>query len=240
MTPLVVIRPEPGCSATVAAAKALGLEAHGVPLFEVGPRSWDIPAPEAFDALLVGSANVFRFGGAGLATLAKLPVLAVGETTATAARAAGFTVAATGSTGLQALIDTLGPGKHRLLRLTGEERVPLKLPRGVTMVERVVYASRALPMPEELIALLRARAVVALHSAEAARHLAAQCVSHRIARSGLRLVALSPRIGAAAGEGWSELAAPPLPDDQALLAMARQMCQEPWPAGRDPAPSSAG
>lgn len=232
MVPLVVIRPEPGCSASVAAARAAGLDARGFPLFEIAARSWEAVPADRFDALLVGSANVFRHGGGGLRALATLPVLAVGEATAEAARAAGFDVAATGSGGLQKLLDTLPKGYRRLLRLTGDERVALVCPLRMQMEERVVYASRPVPFPPELAALLRQPAIVALHSTEAARHLTAQCVSHGIRRAPLRLAALSPRIAAAAGEGWGEVAAAHLPDDKALLALARQMCQDPWPAGR--------
>lgn len=229
MVPLVVIRPEPGCSASVAAARKAYLEVHGFPLFDIAAKSWEAPQPDQFDALLVGSANVFRHGGPGLRALTALPVLAVGDTTAEAARAAGFTVAATGSGGLQGLLDALPQGYARLLRLTGEERVLVNLPRPVTMEERVVYAARALPFPSELTELLHKPAIIAAHSAEAARHIAAQCVSHAIRRAPLRIAALSPRIAQAAGEGWGEVAAAARPDDTALLALVRQMCQDPWP-----------
>jgi uroporphyrinogen-III synthase len=117
MVPLVVIRPEPGCSASVGAARAARMEAHGYPLFEVSAKSWEAVSPAGFDALLIGSANVFRHGGPGLRALTALPVLAVGETTAEAARAAGFTIAATGSGGLQKLLDTLPKNCRRVLRL---------------------------------------------------------------------------------------------------------------------------
>jgi uroporphyrinogen-III synthase len=229
MVPLVVIRPEPGCSASVAAARGARMEAHGFPLFEVAARSWEGTVANGFDALLIGSANVFRHGGPGLRALASLPVLAVGETTAEAARGAGFTVVATGSGGLQKLLDALPRDYRRVLRLAGDERIPLAVPKHLHLEERVVYASRPVPFPPELAALLRSPAIVAVHSAEAARHLAAQCVSHAIRRAPLRLAALSPRIAAAAGDGWGEVAAAPLPDDKALLALARQMCQDPWP-----------
>jgi uroporphyrinogen-III synthase len=229
MVPLVVIRPEPGCSASTAAARAARMEAHGFPLFEVAPKSWEALAPDGFDALLVGSANVFRHGGPGLRALTALPVLAVGETTAEAARTAGFTVAATGSGGLQRLLDALPKDYRRVLRLAGDERIPLSIPKRLILEERVVYASHPVPFPPELAALLRSPAIVAVHSAEAARHLAAQCVSHAIRRAPLRLAALSPRIAVAAGDGWGEVAAASLPDDKALLALARQMCQDPWP-----------
>ena len=233
MVPLVVIRPEPGCSATVAAARAARMEAHGFALFEVRPVSWEAPPLQGYDAILVGSANALRHAGPALPALRSLPVYAVGEATAQTAREAGFSVAATGAGGLQATLALLDPAHRRLLRLAGEERVPLTLPKQVTIDERVVYASRPVPLPSELAQLLRSPAIVALHSGEAARHLAAQCVSHGIRRAPLRLAALSSRIGAAAGDGWGEVAVAAHPDDKALLALAAQMCQDPWPASRN-------
>lgn len=232
MVPLVVIRPEPGCTATVTAARAAGLDVQGHPLFAVRPRSWQAPDPARFDAVLAGSANVFRQGGPGLAGLKRLPVYAVGETTGAAARAAGFTVAAVGSGGLQGVLDSVIPARARLLRLAGDERVPLHLPAGTTMEERVVYASEAQAMPPDLTELLRAPAIIAVHSAEAMRHLAAQCVQQGIRRAPLRIAALGQRIAQAAGDGWGEVAVAALPHDTALLALARQMCQDPGPKGR--------
>ena len=232
MVPLVIIRPEPGNSASVAAARTMRMECHGFALFEVRPKSWEAVAADQFDALLVGSANALRQAGRGLAALKGLPVYAVGEASAQAAREAGFALAATGNSNMQALLGELDPGHRRLLRLTGEERVALTLPKGVTMEERVVYGMLAMPFPPELVTLLRGAAIVALHSAEAARHLSAQCVSHGIKRAPIRIAALSGRIAAAAGEGWGEVAVAALPEDKALLALARQMCQDPWPAGR--------
>ena len=232
MVPLVIIRPEPGNMTTTEAARALALDARGFPLFEVVAKSWEAVLPDRYDALLVGSANVFRLGGRGLAALRSLPVYAVGAATAAAAQAAGFTLAVTGAGAIQALLGELAPGHQHLLRLTGQERVTLALPTGTSIDERVVYVSQPRALPGELEALLRQPAIVALHSAEAAQHLTAECVRCGIRRAPLRLAALSARIGAAAGDGWGEVAAAALPDDKALLALARQMCQEPWPAGR--------
>ena len=231
--PLIIIRPEPGCTASLALARGMhGMEVHGFPLFEVSPRSWEAVTPDRFDALVIGSPMVFRYAGRGIAGLKSLPVYAVGETTAAAAREAGFVVTASGTGSLQTMLAELAPQHKRLLRLAGEERVTLTPPKGVTIEERVVYASLPCEMPAELIALLRQPAIVAIHSAEAARHLAAQCVRHGIRRATLRLAALSPRIVAAAGDGWGEVATIPFAEDKPLLALARQMCQDPWPAGR--------
>lgn len=228
MVPLVVIRPEPGCAATVSAARQAGLDPQAYPLFAVAPRSWSAPAPDTHDALLLGSANAVRHAGPGLAAVRHLPAYAVGDATADVARAAGITVIGQGQGGLQSVLNQLETGHKRLLRLAGEERIVLTPPAGVTMTERVVYASRALPMPAELVALLAQPALIALHSAEAAHHFAAECVRNGLRRARLRLCALGPRIAAAAGDGWGEVAVAADTSDRALLALARQMCQDPW------------
>jgi uroporphyrinogen-III synthase len=228
MVPLVVIRPQPGCTATVGAARAAGLDPRAVPLFSISSRAWAAPSLESYDALLLGSANALRHAGPGLADLRHLPVYAVGDATADTARAAGFTVVGQGQGGLQSALAQLDPAHRRLLRLAGEERIALTLPPGVTMTERVVYASQPQPMPPELVTLLAEPALVALHSAEAAHHFAAECVRNGLLRARLRLCALGPRIAAAAGDGWGEVAVAAEPSDRALLALARQMCQDPW------------
>jgi len=226
MTPLIVIRPQPGCDTSVAAARALGLDAHGFPLFAVRALDWTPPVPDSFDALLIGSANALRHGGAALAAWRGKPAYAVGRTTAEAARAAGLDVIATGHGGLQAMLAGLAPDHRRLLRLAGRERVDLTAPTGTTIDERVLYASEPQPLPPELAALLADGAVVLLHSGEAARHFAALCEAHGLDRARIALAAIGPRVAAAAGQGWAALAAAPSPDDDALLALANQMCQE--------------
>lgn len=224
MTGAVIIRPEPGCAASVRALADMGVVAEGFPLFVVTAMAWDAPEAAAFDLLLAGSANVFRHGGADLARLRHLPVHAVGEATAAAAREAGFAVAVTGSGGLQRVLDGV-PGGARVLRLAGAERVALQPPAGVTMAERVVYASVPRPMPAALAARLGEPAVVLLHSAEAAAHFAAECARCGVARNQLTLATIGPRVTAAAGSGWHTVATAPAPSESALLAKARELCQ---------------
>lgn len=224
MIPIAVIRPQPGCAATVAALGEAGLEAHGFPLFAVEPVAWQPPPPADFDALLLGSANALRHVAAALAAYAGKPAYAVGETTAAAARAAGLELVATGAGGLQDLLARLDPGHCRLLRLCGEERVALDLPPGVAVAERVVYASRALAMPPALLELLRAPALVLLHSAEAARHFAGECARNAIDRGHLSLATIGPRVSLAAGSGWARVEAAESPSETALLALAARMC----------------
>ena len=231
--PLVVLRPQPGDAATVAAAQAMSLDARAFPLFAVKPLAWE-PVPHAqIDALLIGSVNALRHGGTALASYRGLPAYAVGEKTAQAAREAGLDVIATGKGGLQQVLDALHPDHRRLLRLAGRERVELALPPGIAVTTREVYASDPLPMPSALAALLATPAVILLHSGEAAAHFAALCDTAGIARGHLRLAAIGPRVAARAGTGWAALRSADAPGDAALLAMAAQMCKE-APSGSQP------
>lgn len=117
---ILVTRPEPGAARTAA---WLGLHGHTAvvaPLMTIAASGEPMPAGP-FGAIVVTSANAF----AALKPTGALPVLAVGERTAAAARAAGFNDvhAATGDRhGLAALArDRLPPGQ-RLLVAVGRDR----------------------------------------------------------------------------------------------------------------------
>ena len=224
MTAVIVIRPQPGCQASVAAACAAGLDAHGFALFEVRAVDWDPPDPATVDALLIGSANALRHGGEALARYRGKPAYVVGEATAEAARRpalpsrrpakAASRPCSTASSGRALACCAWRAGPRRLAP-----------PEGVRLVERIVYASDPLPMSADCARLLAQGAVVMLHSAEAARHFAGQCDAHGIARGRVELAALGPRIAEAAGQGWAAIAASERPTDHALLALARDLCQ---------------
>lgn len=224
--PILAIRPEPGCSATVAAGKAVGLAIEACPLSEIRPLAWDL-ASGAFDGLLLGSANAFRCGGRQGDSLVDKPVYAVGNATAEAARQHGFTVARVGEGDLQALVDSLAGEHLRLLRLAGRERAPLRPPEGISVETATVYESIGLPLPGDIAERLRSGALVLLHSAAAARHFAAECERLAVQRGDIRLAALSPRIAEAAGSGWAALRSAAQPNEAALLALACQMCHDP-------------
>lgn len=220
---ILAIRPEPGCTATIEAGRAVGLAIEGQPLFEVRPLAWHAPPAETIDALLLGSANAVRHGGPALLELRGKPVHAVGDATAAAAKGAGFAVASTGRENLQALVDTL-TGPLRLLRLTGTEHVPLALPSGIEAETRVAYESVPLRLPASLRERLRGGALVLLHSAAAARHFAAECDRCEVRRDAVALAALAPRIAEAAGQGWRDVRSAAMASEAALLALARDMC----------------
>lgn len=227
--PLLILRPEPGNAATVAAALDLGMEAIAAPLFTVQPVSWDTPGD--VDALLIGSANAIRHAGPGLAAYAGLPTYTVGAATAEAAREAGLAVIAVGSGGLQPVLDTVT--HPRLLRLAGQEHLPLTPPPHVRMIERIVYAATPLPLPRLAARLMLTHALpgvaVVLHSAAAATHLAGEMDRLELPREKLHLIALGPRIAQAAGTGWAAIHTGPAPDERSLLALAHQVCHTPAP-----------
>ena len=226
MLPAIVIRPQPGCDASVASLAARGIEAKGFPLFEIRPMPWEAPEETTFDAILVGSANAIRHGGLALGAYSGKPAYAVGERTAQAAREAGLNVIATGSGGLQDVLAELRADHRNLLRLTAEKRVDLDPPEGVTIHERTVYASEPLPIPPELAQLLRDPALVLLHSGEAARHFAESCDKLGVSRGRISLAAIGTRVADAAGGGWANVKCAEKPNEDELLALAEHMCKE--------------
>lgn len=220
---LLALRPEPGLTATLDKAQDLGLAITGLALSEIRAVAWPCPDPAAFDGLLIGSANAIIHGGANLVRLTGKPVYAVGEATAAAARAAGFTVAMTGSGGLQGVLDAVAAPCH-LLRIAGEEHVPLVPPAGVSFAEVIAYRSIALPLDPAAPLLASGAALVLLHSAATASHFATECDRLRLGRKGIILAALGPRIAAAAGEGWGAVCTAARPDEGALMQLAFDLC----------------
>lgn len=226
MKPLIILRPHPGDRATSERAEALGLETIVVHLQQVETLDWAIPEG-GFDGLLIGSANAIRHAGPKLDELRHLPVYAVGEQTAQAARNAGLVVASVGTGGLQRVLDLLAGGRPlKLLRLAGEERIELAPPPCVKIEEATLYrlADRQ-PEPGEILSFANP-AVIALHSASATRRLKQLFDENALARDRSHLVALGPRIAEPAGEGWAGIHVAAAPDDGALLALACQICQD--------------
>ena len=223
--PGFILRPEPGLQRTLAAARELGLEAHGAPLFAIAPLAWEAPDPSAYDGLLLGSANALRHGGDGLESLRSLPVHAVGDITAALAREAGFRVASVGEGGLDAVVSALDGARLSLLRLAGRDRVALSPPAGIAVEDQVVYEARALPLDPQLAGRMESGGVVLLHSAAAARHFASECDRLALDRGRLSLAVIGPRVAAAAGEGWLDIRTARRPRDAALLELALAMCQ---------------
>lgn len=219
MRRVLILRPEPGATETAERARAIGLDPVVAPLFTVHPLPWT--APETVEAVLMTSANAARHGREGLKRLLHLPCYAVGEATAAAARSAGFTDVRTGpGDGAAAVTTMAADGVESALHLCGRDHIPLDHPR-IAVERRIVYeAVAAEALPEAARAAIGEGAVVLLHSPRAAA-LFARLVPER---KGLRAAAISPATAAAAGDGWSIVAAAGTPRDQPLLELAAKLC----------------
>ena len=222
--PLLIVRPEPGASATAAKALALGLHVIRYPLFEIRPCAWDPPDPSKFDALMLTSANTLRHGGEELERYRHLPAYAVGEATAAIARKRGFCVVAAGGSGAQAVSGLIAMRGHaRVLHPGAHDRRPFDSgPLAVTHV--TVYASVGIGDAKGLRAVLPDDAVVLLHSPRAAERLARFVPFPE--RQRLHLAAISPAALDAAGAGWASGAAAANSSDEALLVLAAALCKE--------------
>lgn len=218
MRRLFVFRPEAAARLTIVKAQALGLEAISIPLFEIEEIAWAPPDPVDFDGLLLTSANAVEAGGDALDLFRALPVYAVGEGTAVAARTAGLGIVKVGNGGIDSLLADLD-SEVRLLHLCGEER---REPSGIMRSILVVPVYRA--TEKEVAGLDQLKGQVAVvHSPRAARRLA-ELVDPAL-RSTVRVAAISEAAAQAAGTGWAEVRAASAPNDTELLALCVQLCE---------------
>lgn len=216
MKPVLILRPEPGASATAARAESLGLEPIVAPLFEVEPVAWEAPPTTLFDALLLTSANAVRHGGSQLAQYRSLPVHAVGESTGKAAREAGFAVQTVGSGDVHDLLRQL-PGSLRLLHLAGEQR---RDPAHAEVIINAIPVYRTIAVQSPCLPV-RVPVVALVHSPRAGERLTEVACD----RSMVTIVAISDAAAAACGMGWQSVHVADRPSDDALLSLAARLCK---------------
>jgi uroporphyrinogen-III synthase len=210
---LLLLRPEPGLSASAERAGELGLEVIACPLFRATAVEWRAPDPADYDALLLTSANAVRLGGPELAKLQDLPVHAVGEATAAAAREAGFRVESIGGGNAVDLLAGL-PRSERLLHVAGEDHRNI----GDRPIDRRIVYRSAVIIDPQLPALQGV--VAAVHSPRAGQRLAELARS----RKTTAIAAISAAAAAACGTGWERVEVSGEPNDNSLLALAASLC----------------
>ena len=221
--PLLVLRPEPGASATARRAEERGLHPIRYPPFAVHATAWQPPDPDGFDAMLLTSANTLRCAGPQLDLFRHLPVFAVGEATAEAARARGFSIAAVGYSGAQAIADIMAARGHaRVFHPGGRDWREFNA-GPLSIIRRCVYESVEAGTAEGLAAVMPEEGVALIHSPRGAVRLA-KLVPMR-ERPRLHLAAVSPAVLEAAGAGWASGDASPVPKDEALLVLAAALCK---------------
>jgi len=216
---VLILRPEPGASATAAKARTIGLEPVIAPLFVVAPMAWAPPPAGLFDAVMMTSANAARYGGEAMQHYAHLPLYAVGAATAAAADTIGLNPERTGQANAARLLDQMASdGVHRVLHLTGQDYVPASHPR-IAITRYPVYAAHAIEPPPPLAT----DALILIHSPRVGARLAALIpAEQRLTRS---VLAISAAASEAAGGGWRSNHHIDQPLDDALLARAAELCK---------------
>jgi uroporphyrinogen-III synthase len=204
----------------------MGLETLLAPLFTVRPVEWQSPAQTEVDCVLLTSANAARHAGPQMEAFTSLPCFAVGESSAVAARDAGFAGVRTGNDDAAALLSLAADaGLKRPLHLCGRDHIAAEHPR-LSIKRRIVYAADAAEaLTEPAVEALRSGAVALLHSPRAAALFARLADEAGLERRGIPLAALSAAVAASAGDGWAEVVSAPRPSDDALLELAAKLCK---------------
>jgi uroporphyrinogen-III synthase len=218
-----ITRARPGAEATARRVEALGFEALIDPLLEIRDLE---PAVElaGVAALAFTSANgVEAFSR--LARARDLPVFAVGEATAQAARAAGFSDPSSADGDVEALARLIAETRPGPVLCVGAREPAADLPSllkagGVEARSLAVYAAEARAPDARTLARLTALDAVLVHSPRAARALSEILRSAPAVR--LRALCLSsavaePLADALAGGALGSVAFAPRPHESALL-----------------------
>jgi uroporphyrinogen-III synthase len=222
MRPLLIIRPEPGNTATVTRAKARGLLAVGIPLFEIETTDWSADEPDHYVGVLLTSANAVHRAGHLSARYHHLPAFAVGGNTADAARGAGFASVVSGEGDVSRLIAQIATlGLHRLLHLSGEDVTPFDA-LGIDIDRRIVYRARPRDPGPTFSDAIDTPPVILVHSPRAAQRLNELVPTAR--KPGCVIVAISQAVYDAAGNGWEKVAVAREPRDEAMLDKAASLC----------------
>lgn len=229
---VVVTRPQDDSERTAAALRARGHDVLVAPLMRIEPAATEFSA--GWGGLIITSAHavIAVANHPARETLLKLPLFAVGQRSAEAARAAGFSNVSSAGGDVRDLVRLLvsrrADAKGPLLYLAGEDRAADLIGeltgRGIAAEMAVVYRAATAPFPAELTAALKAGAVDAvLHfSRRSADNYLAGAAAAGVAGAALAVrhfclsAAISEPIAAA---GANLIAVADRPDEAALLAL---------------------
>ena len=224
---VLVTRPEPTAAHTAAALIARGHKVWKVPLMRIEPIAAHLSGN--WGGVIITSANAPAAAKTSPALL-KLPAFAVGERSAEAARAAGFSEVSSAGGDVSDLVRVLRKtdAKAPLLYLAGEGRaadlVGELAARGIAAEMRVVYRAVTAPFPDALIAALESGDVQAvLHfSKRSAENYLAGAVEADIAEPALKVrhYCLSAQVAAPLqAAGAKRIALAPRPEEAALIEL---------------------
>ncbi len=229
---VLVTRPEPAAERTAAALIARGHKVWKVPLMRIEPVAADLAG--SWGGVVITSANAPAAiaQNAARGALLTLPLIAVGERSAQAARSAGFGNVVSAGGDVRDLVRLLGErrieAKAPLLYLAGEDRAADLAAglaaHGIAAATRVVYRAVTAPFPDELVAALEAGDVQAvLHfSRRSADNYLSGAREAGVAGQALsvRHYCLSAQVAAPlAAAGAGRVAVAPRPEEAALIEL---------------------
>lgn len=224
---VLVTRPEPAATRTAARLRAAGHDVIVAPLLEPLSVAWTLPRALP-QAVIFTSAAAARLAGPLPPAWLALPAYAVGEATAAAVRAAGFTgVTAAGGTAAALFAHVAANGVTHAIHLAGADRMTVAVPPTLRIDTAVVYAARlADALPAAAVVALSASAppLTLLYSPRTAARFAALVDAAGIDRACLAVAAISVASAAAAGPGWAAVVTAAAPTEAALLAAAGLVC----------------
>ena len=235
---VLVTRPEPGGAETAHRVAGLGWRPVLAPALVLAARPFALPPAQALLLTSRAAARALPVGVGPDDRLSGLPVLAVGEATATEARARGFArvaAAAGDAAALAALAArSLDPAAGPLLLAVGEgygaELAAGLRAHGFRVLRRVAYAARpAAALPETALAALQrdGEVVAALFfSPRSARRAISllKASGHAATAASMEALVISPRVAEAAVRAlaplaWRAVRVAGRPDQDSLLAL---------------------
>ena len=245
MPTILVTRPEPH-DETMDRLRALGYQTLSSPLLRIIPTHAPIPALRLYQAILLTSPKAVGFDWPNIPQhqipqqdLRSLPCLCVGDRTAAAARAKGFTHVISASGDGHDLIDllrqTFAPEKGSLLHICGEHRTvhhtDILQTLGYAVIPWAIYrAQQATDLSPDTLHALQAGQVDAVllysaRTAEALRTILNQHAELQHCCSTVVALGLSQTIiDVLSGTAWRHLAAAPAPTEDDLLQTLLRLC----------------
>ena len=227
---VVVTRPQADSERTAVALEALGHEVLVAPLMRIEPVAVDLAG--TWSAIVITSANALQAVPATAGGVKPLPVFAVGDRSAEAARRAGFAEVSSANGDIKDLVRLVAAravgAKAPLLYLAGEDRagdlVAQLAARGIEAEMKVVYRIVAEVFPPVLAAALESGDVDAvLHFSRRSAELfveGARASGVGGPAEDVRHLCLSPQV-AEPLTGASRIAVAARPEEAALIALLR-------------------
>ncbi|ACV75784.1 MAG: uroporphyrinogen-III synthase [Zymomonas mobilis] len=227
---LLILRPEPGATATAKRAEKVGWQVIKTPLATAISIPWSINESLSFDAVMVTSAQAIYHGGSELDKLKDYPLYVVGKATEAAARQAGFQHIVTAEGNGASVLCCLERDKRmRILRLCGEiykdyDYKNFSLKENTQFFIKILYRMQNIAsLPIEACQALVENAIVLLHSSRFAEQFRLLLAKTDINPDRVQIAVISPAVAEQIGKEWRAMAIAEYPDDTSLLKAAASL-----------------